>query len=191
MGDGNEEGHGGCEAILTGRLLLRRCMPADMPALSTLSAEHAVAENLCTAISHAGGNAFTIVERDDGAIVGCTGYGPTEDRPAAVEAGLWIGTAWWGRGYGTEAAQALIDHAFASGRINALWCSARVTNARARRVIEKCGFQFRGTGMVRSPTRFGAFPVERFVLDRRNWESLKAWATPDKRHGGSKRDTAA
>ena len=111
-------------------------------------------------------------------IIGCAGYGATQERPATVEVGLWIGAAWWGRGYGTEAAQALIDHAFADGRADALWCSNRVTNDRARRVIEKCGFQFRGTGMVRSPTFFGAFPVERFVLDRRNWASLKAWGAP-------------
>ena len=94
-------------------------------------------------------------------------------------------------GYGTEAAQALIDHAFADEAVGALWCSNRVTNARARRVIEKCGFQFRGTGMVRSPTRFGAFPVERFVLDRRNWASLKAWGAPQSEHGRAERETAA
>ena len=29
--------------------------------------------------------------------------------------------------------------------------------------------------MVRSPTFAAPFPVERFVLDRRNWASLKAW----------------
>jgi RimJ/RimL family protein N-acetyltransferase len=162
-----------------------------MPAMSALSADQAVAENLCTAISLSRGNAFAITERSDNAIVGCAGYGPTEDRPATVEVGLWIGAPWWGRGYGTEAAQALIDRAFADGRVNALWCSTRVTNARARRVIEKCGFQFRGTGMVRSPTRFGAFPVERFVLDRRNWASLKAWGTPQPDRGRTERDTAA
>ncbi len=191
MGDGNEDGHGGREAILTSRLLLRRCTPADMPVMSALSADQAVAENLCTAISLAGGGAFAVTERCDGTVVGCAGYGAPEDRPTAVEAGLWIGTPWWGRGYGTEAAQALIDHAFTDGRLNALWCSTRVTNVRARRVIEKCGFQFRGTGMVRSPTLFGAFPVERFVLDRRNWASLKAWGTARAERGTSDRETAA
>ena len=72
-----------------------------------------------------------------------------------------------------------------------LWCSNRASNARARRVIEKCGFQFRGTGMVRSPTLFGAFPVERFVLERRNWASLKAWGAPAARHDEAARDNAA
>lgn len=190
MGDENEEGHGDHAGILTARLVLRPCMPADMPVMAALSADQAVAENLCHAIALTGG-AFAITSRSDGAVLGCAGHGPTQDRPATVEAGLWIGAPWWGRGYGTEAAQALVDHAFADGRASALWCSNRVTNTRARRVIEKCGFQFRGTGMVRSPTFFGAFPVERFVLDRRNWASLKAWGTPETDHRRDKRESAA
>ncbi len=191
MGDENEEGHGRQGATLTARLLLRRCMPADMPVMMTLAADHAVAENLCNAIALAGGNAVAVAKRGDNEIIGCAGYGPTQDRPATVDIGLWIAAAWWGRGYGTEAAQATIDRAFADGWVDALWCSNRVTNNRARRVIEKCGFQFRGTGMVRSPTFFGAFPVERFVLDRRNWESLKAWGAPAVDAEEAERDTAA
>ncbi len=191
MGDENDEGHAGQEAILTPRLLLRSCRPADMPVMASLSADQAVAANLCNAIALAGGGAFAVTSRSDGAVIGCAGFGPAQERPATIEAGLWIGARWWGRGYGTEAAQALIDRAFADGQMKALWCSNRVTNVRARRVIEKCGFQFRGTGMVRSPTFFGAFPVERFVLDRRNWESLKAWGAPQREHARAERETAA
>ncbi len=190
MGDEEEDGHAGHEAILTPRLILRKCTPADIPVMANLSADQAVAENLCNAIALAGG-AFAITGRGDGAVIGCAGCGPTQERPGTIEAGLWIGTSWWGHGYGTEAAQALIDHAFADRRMTALWCSNRVTNNRARRVIEKCGFQFRGTGMVRSPTFFGAFPVERFVLDRRNWESLKAWGAPTTGLARAERETAA
>lgn len=190
MGGENEEGQDGEATILTGRLRLRACLPADLPVMATLSADQAVAANLCNAVSLAGG-AFAVTGRDDGEVIGCAGYGPTQDPPATVEIGLWIGARWWGRGYGTEAAQALIDHAFADGGVKALWCSNRVTNNRARRVIEKCGFQFRGTGMVRSPTHFGAFPVERFMLDRRNWESLKAWGAVPREEATGHHESAA
>ena len=99
-----------------------------------------------------------------------------DGRPAGRDRGRDLGRrAHWGRGYATEATQAVIDRAFADDRHRrSLWCSNRASNGRARRVIEKCGFQFRETGMVRSPTR-GAVPVERFVLERRNWASLKSW----------------
>jgi hypothetical protein len=43
-------------------------------------------------------------------------------------------------------------------------------------VIEKCGFQFRETGMVRFPILNGAVPVERFALERRTWAALRAWS---------------
>ena len=67
-----------------------------------------------------------------------------------------------------------------------------MSNARARRVIEKCAFQFRGSGMVRLPGR-GAFPIERFALDRRTWSSLKSWGAPDRNGstGDAPRETAA
>jgi RimJ/RimL family protein N-acetyltransferase len=102
---------------------------------------------------------------------------------------VWIGEPDWGHGYGTEAAHALIDHLFASGGAERIWCSARAANERARAVIARCGFQFRGTGMVRVTGR-GAFPVERFALDRRSWLSLKDWATADGGHRAIA-DTAA
>jgi RimJ/RimL family protein N-acetyltransferase len=191
MGGEDEETEGAKGALLTARLLLRRLRASDTPVMAKLSADQAVAENLCHAISLAGGTAFAVTLRGDGVIIGCAGHGKIEERPDSHEAGLWIGIPWWGRGYGTEAAQALVDHAFADDCTDALWCSNRVTNTRARRVIEKCGFQFRGTGMVRSPTLFGAFPVERFVLDRRNWASLKAWGAPDRERGRPQRETAA
>ncbi len=66
--------------------------------------------------------------------------------------------------------------------VTTLWCSNRATNPRARRVIEKCGFQFRGAGMMSLPGR-GAVPIERFILDRRTWASLKAWGG-DRLYGG-------
>jgi hypothetical protein len=43
-------------------------------------------------------------------------------------------------------------------------------------VLEKCGFAFVGSGMMAFPARGGVFPVDRLRLDRRTWESLKAWS---------------
>jgi hypothetical protein len=46
-------------------------------------------------------------------------------------------------------------------------------------VLEKCGFAFVGSGMMAFPARGGVFPVDRLRLDRRMWESLKAWSRTD------------
>jgi RimJ/RimL family protein N-acetyltransferase len=165
-------------SIETRRLYLRQPRPHDEAEIATLSAGRAIAENLAAlpcAVHGENGETFVVLERNSKRLIGAAMYGPMAERRRATEVACWIGESHWGFGYATEATQALIDRAFADQRIDILWCSNRVMNHRARRVIEKCGFQFRETGMVRSPILKGAVPVERFVLERRNWAALRAW----------------
>jgi len=177
MRDGEGELEFG-SVILTRRLILRHPGLKDRDTIVRLAANPRVAENLAASPGDCGGTAFAVIERDSGAVIGSAGHGPIPDRPAAAEIACWVGEPHWGRGFATEASQALIDHVFADDDVLVLWCSNRPSNVRARRVIEKCGFQFRGPGMVRSPALNIAVPVERFLLDRRNWVSLKSWGAP-------------
>ena len=175
----DDEGHS-TRSVLTRRLILRTPDAWDHAAIAALAANPRVAENLAAvpaALGGLGGAIFAIVDRATRLVIGTAAFGPTADRPASFEIASFVGEPHWGRGFATEATQAAIDRAFADERILRLWCANRVTNARARRVIEKCGFQFREGGMARSPTGKGAVPIERFVLDRRNWLSLKAWGS--------------
>src|SRR5690606_31281586 len=91
------------------------------------------------------------------------------------EIGYWIGEPWWGRGYATEAAHALVDLAFRETPIAVLHASTRTVNPGSRRVLHKCGFQYAGQGMMRSLAS-GQVPIERYRLDRRTWTSLRNWA---------------
>jgi RimJ/RimL family protein N-acetyltransferase len=182
--------------ISTSRLVMRPRAAGDDLVIHALADNPAIAPNLCATIPVDGGEDLVIVARHNGDIVGVASHGPT-GLGSGMEAALWIGEPYWGRGYATEAAHALIDRVFGNGLTTMLWCSNRVTNPRARRVIEKCGFQFRGNGMVRLPGR-GAFPIERFALDRRNWQSLKMWGAgalplgePGRLAGDAPRETAA
>jgi RimJ/RimL family protein N-acetyltransferase len=195
MRDGDDQERYGREAALaTSRLVLRRPAEAERALIVKLAANPGVARNLAAAPGKqgdAGSESFAVVERRTGTVVGVTGYGPMPDRPGAIEVATWIGEADWGRGYATEATHAIIDRAFTETGILVLWCSNRVSNGRARRVVEKCGFQFRETGMVRSPASFGAVPVERFVLERRNWASLKSWGAGSMERDDAPCDSAA
>jgi RimJ/RimL family protein N-acetyltransferase len=197
MRDGEgEEGIGLGPVIRSPRLLMRPPNQRDAAMIAALADNPRVADSRAGApCSHPGdpGARFAILERTGAAIVGAASYGPLAGRPLAAEVATWIGEPHWGRGFGTEATQTLIDHVFADGGVMVLWCSNRVTNARARRVIEKCGFQFREAGMARSPATRGAVPVERFVLERRNWVSLKAWGafSEGRERRNEPRDTAA
>jgi RimJ/RimL family protein N-acetyltransferase len=106
--------------------------------------------------------------------IGMVGIGPNPDdgRPTL---GYWLGIPFWGEGYATEAARALIDAFFAYGYEAELNASARVINPASRRVLEKCGFAYVGSGLSELKERGGFYPADHFRLDRRAWESLKSW----------------
>lgn len=65
------------------------------------------------------------------------------------EIGYWLGVPFWGRGYIPEAVAALIEKIFSEGYRN-IWCAHHEGNDRSRRVIEKCGFEYRYTRPWRS-----------------------------------------
>jgi RimJ/RimL family protein N-acetyltransferase len=89
--------------------------------------------------------------------------------------GYWLGAPYWGNGYATEAARAVIDHAFSVLDYEALQAGARCTNPASRRVLEKCGFQWTGVGLYRIRALASSAPIDRFRLDRGIWASLKSW----------------
>ena len=172
--------------IHTERLVIRPRTVADDIALRALAANPAIAPNLCATIAAEGGRSLVIAERQSGRLIGGAEHGPG-GLGTGIEMTVWIGEPDWSRGFATEAAHGLIDRLFAETSADRIWCSARAANDRARAIIAKCGFQFRGTGMVRVPGR-GAFPVERFALARTAWASLKGWGAD---RGRRPRDTAA
>jgi RimJ/RimL family protein N-acetyltransferase len=89
--------------------------------------------------------------------------------------GCWFGEGYWGRGFATEACHAVIDYAFLHQGHDKLSFTCRVTNQAGRRVIEKCGFQLVAQELGHARYQGAVVPVDRFQMDRRTWESLRAW----------------
>lgn len=83
----------------------------------------------------------------------------------------------WGKGFGTEAARALIDFAFEEFAIDEVRSGARVVNPASRHVLEKCGFQWTGVELHRFVALGSSTPVDRFRLERAVWSSLRSWGT--------------
>jgi RimJ/RimL family protein N-acetyltransferase len=178
----------------TRRLWLRWPRLADVQAIVRLAGEKAVAE-MTALIPHpysvADAERFVFQARRanaDGAglalaitlkgkpnaAIGMVGISPDPDGEAPQLA-YWLGVPWWGQGYATEAARALVDAFFAYTPARDLTACARVVNPASRRVLEKCGFAFQGSGFKEFRARGGFMPVDHLRLDRRAWESLKAW----------------
>ncbi|MEM6665068.1 MAG: GNAT family N-acetyltransferase [Pseudomonadota bacterium] len=188
-----EDEHSSGERLATPRLVLRTPAVADVPALVSLANNANIAENLMS-MPHPYGEenaeawirksrtrlpdqrAFLICLREPSEQpIGACGWSLVDglDLP---QVGYWVGEPFWGSGFATEAAQTLIDNAFATSKLDMLGCGCRVTNLASRRVIEKCGFQYDGLGMVHSLARGGTMPILKYRMDRRTWISLKAWS---------------
>jgi RimJ/RimL family protein N-acetyltransferase len=106
--------------------------------------------------------------------MGCCRIEKQEDE-ATLELGYWLGEPYWRQGYATEAAHAVIDMAFRTRAVEQIDAHCRVSNPGSRRVIQKCGLQYQGAGMISSLALGGAVPVEWYRLDRKTWLSLRTW----------------
>jgi RimJ/RimL family protein N-acetyltransferase len=109
----------------------------------------------------------------DATVIGVCGIAMGES--PAPELGYWLGLSYWGQGFATEAARAVIDYAFADLKLESIQAGARVTNPASRRVLEKCGFQWTGVGLYRIRALASSAPIDRFRLERGIWASLKSW----------------
>lgn len=172
-------------ALQGDRITLRRPVIADARAIAVLANDRRVAENtrripfpyrlqdaeqfLVAAAEGAAGSVF-VIERGQKELIGVCGLDTA--RGKAPELGLWLGHPYWGRGYATEAARALIRHAFTATAVDEIVACVRITNPASRRALEKCGFEWSSVELHRILALRSSVPVDRLVLRRRVWEQF-------------------
>ncbi|MHC0036989.1 GNAT family N-acetyltransferase [Pseudoneobacillus sp. C159] len=61
------------------------------------------------------------------------------------ELAYWVGKPFWGKGYGTEAAKALLTYCFEKLELNKVFAAAFTDNPGSWRVMEKIGLSYEGT----------------------------------------------
>lgn len=145
-------------------------MTSRMPFPYDLSDAHTFLEG-CLAGEHEG-YIYAITLADTGHLIGFAGL-ERRERSGGFEIGFWLGERYWGTGYATEAASALVDQAFRSTDAELIHAVCRTVNPRSRNVIAKCGFSFIGLDEIDSLTA-GRVPVERYTLDRNAWLERKS-----------------
>ena len=79
-----------------------------------------------------------------GDLIGAVGY--IEHEGEQAEIGYWIGKPYWGHGFATEAARALVEHCFGERKFRKLTCGHFIDNPASARVIAKLGFRRIGGG---------------------------------------------
>jgi [ribosomal protein S5]-alanine N-acetyltransferase len=93
---------------------------------------------------------YAIVGQQVEALVGAVGL-TIEPQHALAELGYWIGVPFWGRGYATEAARALLGFGFSAFRFHRIQARHLVRNPASGRVLQKLGMMHEGT--LREATR--------------------------------------
>ncbi len=90
---------------------------------------------------------FAAIHRIDNILVGMCGFVAAPDDNGVVEIAYGIAPGLHGRGYGTEAASALIQFATNDSRVRVLRAHTLAEPNASTRILEKCGFQRVGDAM--------------------------------------------
>jgi len=183
-----------CPCVLeTERLTLRSPTLADVKAIARLANDRRIAENTrrlphpyleehaVAFVRSMAGSASEIAFLIEHNFTPLGAVGINWREPDLPELGYWLGFEHWGRGFGTEAARAVIDYFFEAFDHELLYAHARVANPMSRNIIEKCGFQWSGVELHRFEALGSSSPVDCFRLSRSVWSSLKNWASSTKR----------
>jgi [ribosomal protein S5]-alanine N-acetyltransferase len=176
------------ESLLAGPVALRRFVASDADRVELLAGEYEVAETTAL-IPHpyprggatawiathdpaaAAGVEYTYAITDhSGLVVGAIGLRPLRRERETV--GYWVGRRYWGHGYATAAALAIIVLAFELLDLEAVTASHLVRNVASARVMEKCGMR-----LLRHERRDHRGALEDFCvrgITRDEWERSMA-----------------
>lgn len=81
--------------------------------------------------------------RSDGNLCGGVGLHPSPGHQHA-ELGYWLGVPFWGRGYATEAAAAVVRYGFEQLQLHRIFASHFEGNVASQRVLQKLGMRHEG-----------------------------------------------
>ena len=143
--------------LTTARLRLREWRDDDRPAWAALNADPAVREFFPTALTRAEADAILDIFQTDLAtrgwgwwaveltatseLIGMAGLDPVDEELPfdGTELGWRLSRPHWGSGYATEAARAVVTHAFETLRLPEVLAIAAAGNTRSHAVMRRLG----------------------------------------------------
>jgi [ribosomal protein S5]-alanine N-acetyltransferase len=170
------------QTIETERLTLRPFRDADARRIAYLAGDYDVAK-MCGRVPHPyslkmaidwiathpkkleGGAEFPFaVELERDGLIGSIGVNRLgEGADAPWELGYWFGRPYWGAGYATEAARALMDWARDQLGVKVFTAGHFVDNPTSGNVLRKLGFVHAGSAELFGLARQRVAPCERYV----------------------------
>jgi ribosomal-protein-alanine N-acetyltransferase len=110
---------------------------------------------------------FLITLRDSNSMIGSIDLSIEGDRSSGA-LGYWLGEDYWGQGYATEAAIAVVGFAFEILKLKEVTANALPDNQRSIHVLEKAGLRHVGNESEETVER-GRVNTELFALKRTAW----------------------
>jgi RimJ/RimL family protein N-acetyltransferase len=171
--------------IETPRLKLRAFTEADIPELLPLiGAREIAATTLRIAHPYTEQNArdflakardedkiwLAIIGRADGALLGGVGL-MLELEHQRAELGYWVGVPYWGNGYATEAAQAMLQYGFEALELHRILAACMTHNSASGKILVKLGMRHEGCQREHQ-RKWGQFvDVDSYGILRSEWTS--------------------
>lgn len=118
---------------------------------------------------------FAMTLRASGTLIGAVGLTIDGDHRRA-EVGYWVGTAWWGRGFGTEAVGAVLRYAFEDLDLHRVHAVHFTRNPASGRIMQKVGMTYEGT-LRQHILKWDTFEdVALYGILREDWRRARAAA---------------
>jgi RimJ/RimL family protein N-acetyltransferase len=113
---------------------------------------------------------LAVTLRADGRQIGGIGM-RIEPQHRHAELGYWLGVAYWGQGYATEAAREMLRYGFEELGLHRIFATHFKHNAASGRILKKVGMQYEGSQREHL-LKWGEFAdSEMYGILRREWET--------------------
>jgi [ribosomal protein S5]-alanine N-acetyltransferase len=119
---------------------------------------------------------LAVEEISSGRVIGACDLSFIERR--VVDLGYMLGIEYWGKGYATEIALALIDAAFFDLRADRVISTVDVNNSASIRVLEKIGMRWEAVYRKHRRAKNRWWDCHLFILPREVWEASRVNYAP-------------
>jgi RimJ/RimL family protein N-acetyltransferase len=157
-------------SLETERLRLRPFLAEDAPAVQGLAGAREIADtalsiphpySLAAVKAWIAGQAFSFQQntslhfaielRESGELIGAIELAQIDPGPAQAELRFWVGKAWWGQGYASEAAREIIRYGFESLSLNRIYAHFLSRNPRSGQLLRR--LRMKKEGVLRQRAR--------------------------------------
>jgi RimJ/RimL family protein N-acetyltransferase len=117
----------------------------DWPALSDPAVAADIVASQVAAMDAGGALYWVAALSPNGPAIGTCDLSEIDSHHRRAEIGFLFHRRYWGKGFASEAIQAIVAHAFVTMRLERLWARFHTGNDASKKLLERLGFSHEGT----------------------------------------------